>query len=56
MSSRELCRIINFKDLGNIVTGGSGVINQIKIAHNQEGNTFLFVCKEQRLFYIYPIS
>lgn len=47
-------QIINFKDLGNIVTGGSGVINQIKIAHNQEGNTFLFVCKEQRLFYIYP--
>lgn len=41
-----------YTDIGNIITGGSGIINQIAICE-KEGKEYLFVCCEQKLFYIY---
>ena len=45
---------VEFKDLGNIITQGSGIINQIKFLCYEE-NFYLFICNEQKLFYIYNI-
>ena len=43
-----------FKDLGNIITQGNGIINQIKFLCFKD-NFYLFICNEQNLFYIYNI-
>ncbi len=45
---------IEFKDLGNIITQGNGIINQIKFLCFKD-NFYLFICNEQKLFYIYNI-
>ena len=45
---------IEFKDLGNIITQGNGIINQIKFLCFKD-NFYLFICNEQNLFYIYNI-
>ena len=45
-----------YNDIGNVITGGSGIINQIEIAIGNEGKEYLFVCCEQKLFYIYLLS
>jgi len=45
---------IEFKDLGNIITQGNGIINQIKFLCDND-NLYLFICNEQKLFYIYNI-
>ena len=45
---------IEFKDLGNIISQGNGIINQIKFLCFKD-NFYLFICNEQKLFYIYNI-
>ena len=45
---------IEFKDLGNIITQGNGIINQIKFLCFKD-NFYLFICNKQKLFYIYNI-
>lgn len=46
----------DYQDIGNIITGGSGIINQIAIERGNDNNEYLFVCCEQKLFYIYLLS
>ncbi len=52
---------IIFSDMGNIITNSNGIINQIyfltlKDNYSDSINYYLFVCCEQRLFYIYLIA
>ena len=53
---------ITFTDIGNIITNSNGIINQIYFLSSKEKeneldiNYYLFVCCEQRLFYIYLIA
>jgi hypothetical protein len=52
---------IIFSDMGNIITNSNGIINQIYFLSSNDNdsdsiNYYLFVCCEQRLFYIYLIA
>lgn len=47
--------------MGNIITNSNGIINQIYFLSSNDNdsdsiNYYLFVCCEQRLFYIYLIA